>query len=365
MRFRRHVQEVGRILRYTLSTLWRVLKWIAVIACIAAIVSLPFLASFYASLFPEWWGLAADPIPQNSPVTPVIIYAQAKTVWDWLQLLVVPAVLVGVGYWLNRAESDRARKVQHLREAEVQLIEEQRSQDALLREYFDSMTTLLLEKGLRNAAVDDEVTVVANARTVTTFERLDKRRKIIVIRFLAKVGLTSKKKRLVDLRELDLSECELGGLPLQGTDFEKTNFYRAKLHVSDLTGAKLSRTNLTEAYLAAANLSNANLSNANLCRCDLLHAKLVEADLGQADLSGASLAMADLRKACLIGTNLCRANLKDTNLTEAHLGMADMQGANLTGANFDGADLTRAKLTNAIYIKEQFKNARSLEDVVW
>src|SRR5215213_9369283 len=49
-----------------------------------------------------------------------------RTLWDWLQLLIIPAVLAGVGLWFNRQQ----------REQELQTAD-RRAQDEALQAYLD------------------------------------------------------------------------------------------------------------------------------------------------------------------------------------------------------------------------------------
>src|SRR5690348_14119531 len=93
-----------------------------IIGFIAGIVA----AAYFASVFPDWTGFAADPIPPNTTVTPIVVYQPAKTLWDWLQLLLVPLVLAVGGYWLTRSENRYALQLQERREAEAQKLEDQR-----------------------------------------------------------------------------------------------------------------------------------------------------------------------------------------------------------------------------------------------
>ena len=53
-----------------------------------------------------------------------------KTVWDYLELLIVPVALAIGGYWLNRAQRERELEV-----------EKQRAQDATLQAYLDKMSS--------------------------------------------------------------------------------------------------------------------------------------------------------------------------------------------------------------------------------
>src|SRR5215213_625093 len=71
---------------------------------------------------------------------------RAKLLWDWMQLLVVPAALAIGGFWLaNRAQKQRDKENEDAREHE-QFLEQQRAQDAALQSYLDQMSHLILDK---------------------------------------------------------------------------------------------------------------------------------------------------------------------------------------------------------------------------
>jgi hypothetical protein len=114
-----------------------------------------------------------------------------KTVWDWLQLLIVPLVLVGIGLLFEMQQADRQQAMEEQQqaleerraEAERELAE-QRAQDEALQAYLDQMSSLLLEKDLRASGEESEVRTLARARTLTVLERLDPSRKTAVMQFL-------------------------------------------------------------------------------------------------------------------------------------------------------------------------------------
>ena len=89
-----------------------------------------------------------------------------KTLWDWMQLLIVPALLAGFAYWFTGQRERLARD-----------IEESRAREATLQDYFDRMTELMLDKGLCSSEPRPEVRVIARARTLTVLRRLDGERK--------------------------------------------------------------------------------------------------------------------------------------------------------------------------------------------
>jgi uncharacterized protein HemX len=77
-----------------------------------------------------------------------------KTVWDWLQLLIVPLVLGVIGFYFTSSQEY----------AHQQEFEEQRLQNAALQTYLEGMRELLLDKNLRDSERDSEARAVARRR---------------------------------------------------------------------------------------------------------------------------------------------------------------------------------------------------------
>ncbi len=198
-----------------------------------------------------------------------------KTLWDWMQLLIIPAVLAGGAaggaYWLNELARQRE-----------QAVTEQRAQETALQTYLDKMTELLLDKKLRESKVESEVRAVARARTLTMLRRLDKDRKGTLIQFLYEAKLIDKNNRVIDLSGADLTLAYLSGAYLGEADLSRTILYRAILR-----GAYLERADLSRAILRGADLREVFLSDAILYRADLSRADLNDANLSRAILRGA------------------------------------------------------------------------------
>ncbi len=203
-----------------------------------------------------------------------------KTLWDWLQLLIIPVVLAVVALLFNLATTHTEQKIAALRYEQDQQIALNKQREDLLQAYIDRMSELLLKEQLRSSAVDAEVRNVARVRTITILFQLDARRIGYVFAFLRESGLMSTKP---DSSVVSLSQA----------DFRKINFSQANLYKADLSDAFLIGANLTGARLYGANLTGAflveaDLSGANLREADLTGANLREADFTRANLKGAS-----------------------------------------------------------------------------
>ena len=118
-------------------------------------------------------------------------YQLTKTLWDWLQLLLIPLVLAVAALLFNRATT-RAE----------QTIALDKQREDLLQAYLDRMSELLLEKSLATSP-SDEARNVARVRTITTLFQLDARRVGYVFAFLREA-------RLMSAKSLDLATMPNG-----------------------------------------------------------------------------------------------------------------------------------------------------------
>jgi uncharacterized protein YjbI with pentapeptide repeats len=217
------------------------------------------------------------------------------TVRDWLDLLVVPLALVVIGFLFTMQQDARQQDLENQRAEQAQRIENQRAeaerelavqraQDEALQAYLSQMSSLLLERNLRDADKDSEVSTLARARTVSVLQRLDANRNQTVTRFLNEARLTGSAIGL-------LVEADLQGAHLEHTDLQDADLTGARL--SDANGADLSGADLRYARLSGANLNWADLSGVEMSGANLTGGT----HLNDAILSGADLRGADLRDA--------------------------------------------------------------------
>lgn len=233
----------------------------------------------------EWTGFS-DAVHQETNAQEA---RRAKTLWDWLGLLIIPAVLAVGGLLFSLAQDDRQQRT-----------EEQRAQDVALQTYLDEVGGLLLDEKLLPEEPDDQARTLARARTLTVLERLDLNRKRSVLRFLYESNLIGKEDPVVNVEGAELREGNLDGIDLteaslRGIDLRETNLRNADLTGADLSGAGLSSAVLRNADLDRADLSEVPLIGADLSYADLREASLEGAHLGDANLTGADLSGTDLQ----------------------------------------------------------------------
>src|SRR5215218_2304776 len=153
-----------------------------------------------------------------------------KTLWDWLQLLVVPAMLALVGFLLAAALENIQQQA-----------EESRAQDEALQAYFEGMGDLLLDEGLLSSQLGEDMRTLARARTLTILGQVDGARKRSVVLFLYE-------SQLILWHEPQLIQDP---------------------PIVVLSGAELSDANLNEAHLSNASLRLTDLRRADLSGADL------------------------------------------------------------------------------------------------
>lgn len=251
-------------------------------------------------------------------------YQPGKTLWDWLQLLIIPAVLAVAALLFNHSTTRTEQKI---------ALDRQRGD--LLQIYLDRMSDLLLKEGLGSPGVKPEVRNMAKVRTITILFQLDVRRIGYVFSFLRQSGLMD-------------SKSNDSIVSLIGADLNNINFSQASLNQSNFSGADLTGADFSQASLILANLSNAYLSKAYLSNADLGYTNLREVNFSRANLSRANLKCTNLDGALLSEANLSYTNLSQANLNGAILFQANLAGADLTGAHLRGAELSEANFTRAI-----------------
>jgi uncharacterized protein YjbI with pentapeptide repeats len=187
--------------------------------------------------WPEWTGFGTTvKQTENSSGEVTSEYLPPKTLWDLLELLIVPVILAAGAYWL-----------QHSFKKREQYRLEQQAQEATLQSYLDKVTDLLVKENALDSQLGPTERAILRSRTLTAIRTLNGTRKGIIARFLAEADLI------------------VGDNPvIWGVDLERADLSGADLTNINLSGANLANANLEGAVLHAANMRNAVLLDANL-----------------------------------------------------------------------------------------------------
>jgi len=129
---------------------------------------------------------------------------RGRSLWDWMQLIgtlsglaVIAVAVFTVNNQLNNQErmaAERSASALQLEEqrvaseaenfAEDRRRETERFHEQAFRSYLETMTRLLLDNGLSEAASEDPVTQIARAQTIDVLRQLDADRNGLLIQFL-------------------------------------------------------------------------------------------------------------------------------------------------------------------------------------
>ena len=165
---------------------------IGVVAIVLTVIIVLIIAGYWLN----WTGfngydkVTKEFTPGGQLVKTTSEYQPGKTLWDWLQLLIIPVVLAVAGFLLNQLQKDRDQKAEDAQKQreenaakEREKIERESREDnqceTALQAYINNMSELLLEKHLVELTEDDTLTSeekqvreIARVRTLTVLQQL-------------------------------------------------------------------------------------------------------------------------------------------------------------------------------------------------
>lgn len=324
-----------------------VLVGVLVVAAIAAFVVMAFRRDW------RWTGLPADPGDGTRPPRP------AKTLWDLLQLLIVPLMLAAAAFALNSAQTNRDRKQAERSAARERASAADLAREETLRTYLQQMSGLMTTGGRATA----DTQTLAQTLTLVALRRLDGVRKGLVVQFLIEADLIEKES-LIDAAK-----------PPGGADAPRpvrscggpgqASCRRIGVSVSlagaDLQGAVI--PSLGTASQAAFGVSAsgrpvepgpsfdfADLRNADFHRLTLPLVTFFGADLRGANFSDARLVWTSFSSACLSGARFDGAEVA---------GFADFSATDGLGVDFSNAQLAKATFADARLTDVQLSGAKT------
>jgi plasmid stability protein len=138
---------------------------------------------------------------------------RGKTLWDWMQLLVIPAMLAVVSLWFSYSnrQSDMATA-------------EQRLQEEKLNAYLAKMEGYILDWDLLSSKDQEDPAIVqlAQVQTATALRSMDKERRDLVFQFLHDSELIYFVLANASLADIDLNGADLSEAYLVGANLTRT-----------------------------------------------------------------------------------------------------------------------------------------------
>jgi uncharacterized protein YjbI with pentapeptide repeats len=317
-----------------------------------------------------WTGFVAE----HGNGTPTAQQPAAKSLWDWLQLLIVPFVLALAAFALNAAQDRRESTRDEERASRERAAAAERAREDSLRGYFQQMSDLITEHRLGShgprslTSRSPDVAGLARTLTLTVLRRLDGDRKGLVLQFLAEAKLivpgrrwrssTSTRRPKASFRYPVSAPCVLPRHQRCWQPPVEPVTTMVSLRSADLRGAVLRGRGLnfffesfgTYVRVFSADLSGTDLRNADFQDAGLRGVSFDHADLRGADFSGATLSAATFHGACLTEAKFGNASLYSDVFSgfpsTAYLGKSEGRDVDFSHSRLDRVDFRQAALTD-------------------
>lgn len=303
-------------------------------------------------------------------------FIPAKTLWDWLELLIIPIALVLGGYFLNRSEKRLEIKLAEEKAKTDRKIAEVRNQEIILGEYFDRMSDLLIEKQIHGSESDSVVRDVARTRTLSVLRRIYPDRKAIVLKFLYESELIIKKQEREPL--ITLKDADLQGLELEKTEFFDIDLSGANLFLAKFKDVRFINSNLNDidfsnssvefCFFNNVELMNSvfdfiKLNNVSFDKCnfngfsskamEIINSSIINSDLSNAEIKSAEIKSVEFKNNEIVNTD-CENNMFE----EVQLEKLDFKLSNLSNTIFKNCDLREVNLKEVRLVKSIFDGVK-------
>jgi uncharacterized protein YjbI with pentapeptide repeats len=321
---------------------------IVALALAAALVVVFIVAAYVRGW--SWAGLAGTPGTEGRP----------KTLWDWLQLLIIPLGLAGIAFALNLAESGREQRREDRRAALERSIATDQRRDDALGTYVQQISDLMLERGLLTSPKADS-RAIARTLTLSVLRRLDGRRKGFVVQFLGEAGLINGA-GLIDAGNAGTPKISMAGADLRGVRINGTlkdvDLSSADLREADFRGSSLDGVRFDSADLRRSDFRNVTVLNGSFDYADLRRVDFRGAGLTGVSLGWANLSYSDFRDGGLYDVVLFRACLIETRFDRAELTFLDLKGVSGRDVSLAGATLEAVKFKGTFLVRVHLAGAR-------
>jgi uncharacterized protein YjbI with pentapeptide repeats len=210
----------------------------------------------------------------------------AKTLFDWLDLLIIPLSLGFLGWLYKEAEKSKTERG-----------EEERSRNESLNSFFNIITDLLKNHDL-SGSPSNQTKAMARTRINMTLSQLDGGRKGQLLQFLYESDLIDNSPKLkllgANFNAAILDQIVLGGSEIRGAFFKNASIKEANLNEIILNSSNLENANLSGSLVEKSDFAYSNLKNSKMKNMDLTTVDFEGADLTNADLRGSTIKQSQL-----------------------------------------------------------------------
>mgnify|MGYP001074193155 CR=1 FL=1 len=206
-----------------------------------------------------------------------------KTLWDLIQLIIIPIVIAFATFWFTNQNNELNRS-----------LAEETSRENILKNYYSDISTLILDEDLLHSENGSNVSIIARTKTLSTLRRLDGVRKGYVLAFLYEAGVISGEEPIISLVDADFRDTFLNFVDLEGVNLNGADFRRADLAGTNFEGAYLELTDFSYANIQCLNLRGVHINYTHFTQSLLVGSLMEDTDFSKAYFSGADLSLCHL-----------------------------------------------------------------------
>lgn len=207
-----------------------------------------------------------------------------KTLWDWLDLLIVPTS-IGIIGWIYK---DYEKKKEEKKQIE-------NTNNEIFNNYIKNISELILKNNLLES--NKNAANLARTLTIVALENLDGERKGQILQFLKESDVLQK----VELLGANFKNSDLQGIVLKNQIFKGIDFSNSNFQNSFLDGTQF----------ISCNLSSSNFSNSSLLNVDFNYSNLCDSILKNNDLESVKFNCAEMHNADLRNSTIKKAQIEE------------------------------------------------------
>ncbi|MEM8862028.1 MAG: pentapeptide repeat-containing protein [Chloroflexota bacterium] len=298
--------------------------------------------------YPAWYGFS----PTTTPTSP------GKTLWDWLELLIIPIAIASFSWFQNEAENSKRRdQYEEAKRAEID-----RKRQEIFENYLTKINKLSRQEEGKRTQSD---LLDARIQTITTINQLDAMRNRLILKYLREYELlqvSDTDSQKISLENADFSFAELDGVNFDTIYLRESIFDNASLNGATFNNCRLMGAKFNDAQLIKAHFNDARLDSAKFIRANLTGAYFVFADLIYTQFESSMLVEANLRDINAQHTNFRGANLSNIvierlSFSSCYFNDAIIRNVNLIQVDFMDSALADADFSRSILNIDSYKNS--------
>lgn len=210
--------------------------------------------AIYPISSPLWTGFGPYDELVNGP--------RSKTLWDWLELIVIPFVLSLIAWFLSL--SDKKHELERETDAQHQ---------KTLIDFLEKIHELVVTDRLGDSSCTSDINQLARSYILFVFRALDKNRKAEALQIIYEMKLINCMPKIklhgANLNNSHLESAPLIGVEIKGAYFKNANFKHANLQNSIFLGSNFCNADFRNSNLTNVDFSYSDLTNANFKGCQL------------------------------------------------------------------------------------------------